>query len=192
MLDRKFNEPPPTAQRGPLHRVNWYLEQFSRRVTEWVGSSWAFGLAAACVIIWACTGPLFDYSETWQLVINTSTTIVTFLMVFLIQRSQNKESLAVEVKLNELLASQQGASNELINVEDMSEEEIRELHGKFNELARQLQAAAEEGSAHSIAEAHQAMHRAHQSLAGRSTDSSPKGSARRNSGRKKDRQPEAR
>jgi low affinity Fe/Cu permease len=161
------------ARSGLLHGVNWLIEQFSRRVTEWVGSSWAFGIAVALVLIWAATGPMFDYSERWQLIINTGTTIVTFLMVFLIQRSQNKESLAVEVKLNELLASQRGASNELINVEDMSEEEIRQLHGEFSKLARQLQAAADEGSPHSITEAHRAMHRAHQSMASASRAKHP-------------------
>ena len=80
------------------------------------------------VLVWAVTGPLFDYSETWQLVINTGTTIVTFLMVFLIQRAQNKDSLVLHLKLNELLAATQGASNRLINAQDFSEEEIKTLH----------------------------------------------------------------
>jgi low affinity Fe/Cu permease len=155
---------PPAA--GIVRRANRLLERFSHRVTDWVGSSWAFGLALLVIVIWAATGPIFNYNETWQLIINTGTTIVTFLMVFLIQRSQNKESLAVEIKLNELLAAQQGASNELINAEDMSEEEIRNLHKEFSVLSRQLQAAADEGGRHSIGEAHQAIRRMHQSLAG--------------------------
>jgi len=156
--------------RSTLQTLNWTLERFSHRVTDWVGSSWAFGVAVLLILIWAVTGPIFDYSETWQLIINTGTTIITFLMVFLIQRSQNKESLAVEVKLNELLAAQEGASNKLINAEDMSEEEIRELHKQFRGLASQLQAAADDRSPHSITEAHEAVHRLHRSFTRRSRE----------------------
>jgi low affinity Fe/Cu permease len=156
-----------SASAGVLHRFNRALERFSHHVTDWVGSSWAFGLALLVIVVWAVTGPIFNYNETWQLIINTGTTIVTFLMVFLIQRSQNKESLAVEVKLNELLAAQQGASNELINAEDLSEEEIRALHKEFSELSKKLQAATDDCNPHSIAEAHTALHRTRQSLADR-------------------------
>lgn len=91
------------------------------------GSSSAFLIALAVVVIWAATGPLFGYSETWQLVINTGTTIVTFLMVFIIQKAQNKESLAVQLKLNELIAATTGASNRLVAVEDLSDEELNVL-----------------------------------------------------------------
>src|SRR5215472_1045955 len=79
------------------------LERFSRALTDWVGTSWAFGVALLVVITWAATGPLFGFSDTWQLVINTGTTIVTFLMVFLIQRAQNRDTLAVQIKLAELI-----------------------------------------------------------------------------------------
>src|SRR5262245_25857964 len=95
----------PSPQRRPALRLNWLLERFSHQVTKWTGTSWAFGIAVVVILVWAVTGPLFNYNETWQLVINTGTTIVTFLMVFLIQRSQNKESQALELKLNELLAA---------------------------------------------------------------------------------------
>ena len=152
------------AKHGPLHSVNEWLEHFSHFVTAWSGSSWAFALAVLVILVWIITGPLFNYSDTWQLVINTGTTIITFLMVFLIQRSQNKESLAIHVKLNELLASQQGASNQLINAEDMSEEDIAELHEEFAELSDQLANAADDASSHSIAEARDAMARAKESL----------------------------
>jgi low affinity Fe/Cu permease len=144
--------------------VNERLEKLSHAVTWWAGSSWAFGIALALIVVWAVTGPLFDFSETWQLVINTGTTIVTFLMVFLIQRSQNKESLVIQVKLNELLAAQQGASNELINVEDMSEEQVESLHHRFAELSHHLEKASDGRSAHSIAEAQGALQEFHQSL----------------------------
>src|SRR5262245_16206951 len=107
------------------------VERFARGATEWTGSSWAFGLAVLIVVVWAVTGPIFGFSDTWQLVINTGTTVVTFLMVFLIQRSQNKDALAVHLKLNELVASLQGASNRLINIEDMSEKEIETLHRHY-------------------------------------------------------------
>ena len=82
-----------------------WLERASGKATEWAGSSWAFGLAFGVVLAWVVTGPLFGFSDTWQLVINTGTTIVTFLMVFLIQRAQNKETQAIQLKLNELVAA---------------------------------------------------------------------------------------
>ena len=148
----------PTASkpaRGKPDRagLSEWLARFSFRATEWAGSSWAFGVAVAVILIWAATGPLFHYSDTWQLVINTGTTVVTFLMVFLIQRAQNKESKAVQLKLNEIVAAIQGASNRLIDVESLSEEEIEVLHKHYAEIAR---LAEEQGSileSHSIEEA---------------------------------------
>jgi low affinity Fe/Cu permease len=136
-----------------LRGFNAWLERFSRRATSWSGSSWAFALAALTVLVWAVTGPIFHYSDTWQLVINTGTTIVTFLMVFLIQRAQNKDSLAIQVKLNELLASQPGASNRLINLENWSEEEIATLHERFAKLRQRLEKATDKCESHSIVEA---------------------------------------
>src|SRR6188474_811085 len=115
--------------------MNEQFRKFSKHASALLGTPWAFVVAVGIVLTWALSGPLFAFSETWQLVINTGTTIVTFLMVFLIQRSQNKESLAVQVKLNELLAAQRGASNRLINVEDLSEDEIGKLHERFKNLA---------------------------------------------------------
>jgi low affinity Fe/Cu permease len=144
-----------------LHWLNRSLEKFSLAVTLWAGSSWAFSVAFAIVLLWAISGPIFGFSENWQLVINTGTTIITFLMVFLIQRSQNKESMAVNIKLNELLAAQQGASNELINLEDWSEEEIIGLHERFTTLTKQLKRAADLRSAHSVAEAQEALAAVH-------------------------------
>src|SRR4051794_3432107 len=115
------------------------LERFARRATEWTGSSLAFALAVLTIVVWGITGRFFGYSDTWQLVINTGTTIVTFLMVFLIQRAQNKDSHAVHLKLNELVAAVHGASNRLISVEDLSEREaelLRRHYGKLVELAK--------------------------------------------------------
>src|SRR5438067_2604450 len=118
------------------------MERFSGTMTRATGSSLAFVLAVLTVVVSAATGPMFHFSDTWQLVINTGTTIVTFLMVFLIQRQQNKDSLAIQLKLNELVAAVEGASNRLINVEDLSEEEVKALHEHYCrlvELARKDQ-----------------------------------------------------
>jgi len=120
-----------------------FFEGLAHHATVWTGTSGAFVLAVLIVLLWVITGPIYNYSDTRQLVINTGTTIVTFLMVFLIQRTQNKDSLATQVKLNEILAALQGASNRLINVEDLSEEEIQELHHRFELLARRAQRAAD-------------------------------------------------
>jgi len=147
------------AQKGfELVRCLWSqlgkgLEYFTVWVTSWVGTARAFSLALLVVVIWAVTGPLFDFSDTWQLVINTSTTIVTFLMVFLLQRSQNKESLAVQLKLNEIVAALKGASNRLINVEDLSEEEVRALHARYEKLSRLALSDQNITASHSIQEA---------------------------------------
>ena len=117
--------------RGPLGQV---LESFSRLATKATGTSSAFILACLVILIWAITGPLFHFSDTWQLVINTGTTVVTFLMVFLIQRSQNKDAMAMHLKLNELVAAIHEASNRLIDVEDLTEEEIETLHKHYQRL----------------------------------------------------------
>jgi low affinity Fe/Cu permease len=112
-----------------------YFETFSNWATNATGSSAAFIAAITVIIVWGVTGPLFKYSDTWQLVINTGTTIVTFLMVFLIQKSQNKDSKAVHLKLNELLASHQGASNRMVDIEDITEVELDNLHKFYVELS---------------------------------------------------------
>ena len=129
------------------------LGQFSSWVTAAAGSTTGFSLAALMIIVWLLTGPVFRFSDTWQLVMNTVTSIITFLMVFLIQRSQNKESLAVQLKLNELVAAMQGASNRLIDVEDLSEKELKLLHEHFQQLV--IMAKKDEGltDSHSVEEA---------------------------------------
>ncbi|HET6228114.1 MAG TPA: low affinity iron permease family protein [Bacteroidia bacterium] len=115
-----------------------FFEIFASRVSNFAGSTAAFLIAFTLVIIWGIVGPVFHYSENWQLVINTSTTIITFLMVFLIQKSQNKDSLAIQLKLNELVAAHEFASNRMVCVEDMTEEElktIKKYYSKLNELS---------------------------------------------------------
>jgi low affinity Fe/Cu permease len=134
------------------HKGGW-LERRSNQVTAWAGSSWAFGLALGIVLLWGATGPIFGFSDTWQLVINTSTTIITFLMVFLIQRTQNKESMAINLKLNELVAAVRGASNRLINVEDLTEEEVNILHRHFARLVELAKKDSKLTESHSIEDA---------------------------------------
>jgi low affinity Fe/Cu permease len=129
------------------------LAQISKWATEWSGSSAAFGLAALTIIVWLISGPLFAFSDTWQLVINTGTTIVTFLMVFLIQRSQNKDSQAIHLKLNEMVASLKGASNRLINVEGMTEDEIKILHTHYCKLVELAKSDEDLTESHSVEEA---------------------------------------
>src|ERR1041385_2193670 len=141
---------PPHQPRSKLGRK---LERFSQWATHWTGSSWAFSMAVLLLILWLVSGPMFHFSDSWQLVINTGTTIVTFLMVFLIQRTQNKDSLAIQLKLNEIVAAMTGASNRLIDIEDLSEDELSLLHEHFGRLAEIAKHEADLLQSHSIEEA---------------------------------------
>jgi low affinity Fe/Cu permease len=134
------------------------FEKFSVMVTNATGSTPAFIVAFTLVIVWAVTGPIFHYSEQWQLVINTGTTIITFLMVFLIQKSQNKDSLAIQLKLNELVAAHQFASNRLVNVENMTEDElkvIKKYYASLSELTKQEETLQQSHSIDEAESAHQ-------------------------------------
>jgi low affinity Fe/Cu permease len=142
----------------PKSHLGLLFEKISHKATLWTGSSSAFIVAALVIIIWLVSGPVFGFSDTWQLVINTGTTIVTFLMVFLIQRAQNKESLAVQLKLNEIVAAIAGASNRLIDVEDLSESELKLLHGHYVRLAQMAKKESDLGQSHSIEEAQERHH----------------------------------
>jgi low affinity Fe/Cu permease len=132
-----------------------WLERSASAVTHWTGSTSAFALACGIIVVWALTGPLFNFNDTWQLVINTGTTIVTFLMVFLIQRTQNKDSLALHLKLNEIVAALEGASNRLIDVESLTEQELNVLHGHYARLAHMAKQEINLTQSHSIEEAEQ-------------------------------------
>ena len=150
--------PNPTR---PRSRLGQSLERASRAITAWTGSSWAFAMAVAVIVVWLVTGPLFHYSDTWQLVINTGTTVVTFLMVFLIQRAQNKDSLAIQLKLNEIVAAVPGASNRLIDVEALSESDLMRLHEFYARLSQMAKQEVDLRRSHSIEEAearHQTKH----------------------------------
>ncbi|KKJ05928.1 low affinity iron permease family protein [Burkholderia gladioli] len=123
---------PAYAAQHPVARA---FDSFAAAVTRWAGSPIAFTVAVLAIVLWIVTGPLFHYSDGWQLVINTGTTIITFLMVFLIQQSQNKDSVAVHLKLNELLASHNDASNRLIGIEDATETDLRRIADAYLALA---------------------------------------------------------
>jgi low affinity Fe/Cu permease len=129
------------------------LERLSYQATRATGTSLAFVFALGIVLVWLVTGPLFGYSDTWQLVINTGTTIVTFLMVFLIQRAQNKDALAIHLKLNEIVAAMEGASNRLIDVEDLSEAEIVALQSYYRKLIELARTDDNLTATHSVEEA---------------------------------------
>lgn len=112
-----------------------FFEKFSNAATSFTGSSYAFIAACLIVLTWAASGPFFNFSETWQLIINTGTTIVTFMMVFLIQKAQNKDSKAIQIKLNELIVAQKAANNQLIDIENLTEAELDEIHVHYERLA---------------------------------------------------------
>lgn len=133
-------------------KVNVF-EKFSKFSTNFTGTTTAFIVALLIIIIWLITGPLFDFSNTWQLVINTGTTIITFLMVFLIQRMQNKDSRAIHLKLNELVASLKGPSNRLIDIEELTESELEMLSRYYKHLAEMAKKEQDLSVSHSIEEA---------------------------------------
>ena len=130
-----------------------FFEKVSHYCTEFAGSTSAFIIALFVIIAWVVTGPIFNFSDTWQLVINTGTTIVTFLMVFLIQRAQNKDSKAVHLKLNELIASLKGPSNRLVDSESLTEEEIETLSRFYKSLSELAKKEKDLTVSHSIEEA---------------------------------------
>jgi low affinity Fe/Cu permease len=148
-LDRALGMRQNSRKRG----LKLWFERMAINITKITGSSLAFLLALAVIIAWAATGPLFHFSDTWQLVINTSTTIITFLMVFVIQQSQNKDSLAIQLKLNELIAAEERASNRLIVVEDLSQDELEVLKKFYVRLSQLAREGNDLHSSHSVDEA---------------------------------------
>ncbi len=135
------------------NRLSLLFGKMSNKVTKATGSPMAFITALTIVIIWAVTGPIFGFSDTWQLVINTGTTIVTFLMVFIIQQSQNKDTIAIQLKLNELIACSEKASNRLIDIEDLTDEELDKIKKFYTKLADLAEKENDVSSSHSLNEA---------------------------------------
>lgn len=142
-------------QKETINGKGNFFERFATAVTQATGSTAAFIIAVSIVLVWAVAGPFFHYSENWQLVINTGTTIVTFLMVFLIQKSQNKDSLAIQLKLNELVAAHEFASNRLVNVENMTEDELKVIQKYYSRLSEFTKREENLQQSHSIDEAHE-------------------------------------
>ena len=120
---------------------------FASRAAEWVGTPGAFVLGLGLIVLWALTGPLFGYSDTWQLVVNTATTIVTFLMVFLIQSTQNRDTRAIHLKLDELIRGVKGARTAMVALENSTDEELAELQAEFDRLHRRLTARGRQAPA---------------------------------------------
>jgi low affinity Fe/Cu permease len=143
-----MENPPVKSRKG-------FFELVASKVTQATGSNAGFLVAFLSVIIWGVTGPIFHYSQNWQMIITTGTTIITFLMVFLIQKSQNKDSLAIQLKLNELVAAHQFASNRLVNVEDMTEEELKIIQKYYSKLSEFAKNDENLQQSHSIDEAHE-------------------------------------
>ena len=133
MPDKQKNSKNVFAGFGESFRV------LARKASGILGSAWAFSIALLVIFVWACTGPIFHYSDTWQLIINTGTTIVTFLMVFLIQNTQNRDAKAVHLKLDELIRAQQGARNHLVDLEKLSDDEMKTLEEEFARIQKKAQ-----------------------------------------------------
>jgi len=139
----------------PVKKNGSQFEKFVSGVTRVTGSTYAFIIAICLVMIWVITGPLFHYSENWQLVLTTGTTIIIFLMVFIIQKAQNKDSLAIQLKLNELVAAHERASNRLVDVENMTEEELRVIQKYYTKLSDFTKKEESLHQSHSIDEANE-------------------------------------
>jgi low affinity Fe/Cu permease len=132
---RKENE----EERDFFCLVSDAFRVFARRSSMILGSAWAFAAAALVIAVWLLTGPTFHFSDTWQLIINTATTIITFLMVFLIQNTQNRDAKAVHLKLDEMIRALKGARNKLVDLEDLSDEELKKLEEQFQRLRKKAE-----------------------------------------------------
>ncbi len=157
------------------NKFSVFFEKFSARITKATGSSFAFIIAILVILIWIATGPVFHFSDTWQLVINTGTTIITFLMVFVIQHSQNKDTTAVQLKLNELIAASSTASNRLIDVEDLSAKELETIKKFYVALSALAKKEMDIHSTHSIDEAANTHEKKKQSVISKGINQVPKG-----------------
>lgn len=134
MAPTDVSQKPDSPQKPDLPQKTNFFEAFASKMTQATGSTTIFMIALFAVLAWGATGPIFHYSDDWQLVINTTTSVITFLMVFIIQKAQNKDSMAIQLKLNELIAAHEFASNRLVNVENMSEEELKVIQKYYAQL----------------------------------------------------------
>ena len=153
MKSQKNSDVDITGRKKKKHSLSVFFNDFSTKVTRLAGTPVAFILAFLIIIIWGVTGPIFKFSDTWQLVINTGTTIITFLMVFIIQQTQNKDTLALQLKLNELIAANEKASNRLVDIEDLTEEELEVLKRFYIKVALKAKKEGDLYTSHSLDEA---------------------------------------
>jgi low affinity Fe/Cu permease len=128
----------------PTKSKSWFV-RFAKWTARATGRPMAFGIAVTVIVVWACTGPVFGFSDTWQLVINTSTTIITFLMVFLIQNTQNRDAEAIQVKLDELIRAIQGAHTALLDLEELEDEELDRIRANYEQIAERARADLRQG-----------------------------------------------
>ncbi len=135
------NKAAAAEERDIFCRARDAFHVFARRSSQVLGSAWAFIIAIVIIVVWGATGPTFHYSDTWQLIINTGTTIVTFLMVFLIQNTQNRDAKAVHLKLDELIRALKGARNNLVDLEKLSDDELKKLEEQFTRLREHAETA---------------------------------------------------
>jgi low affinity Fe/Cu permease len=135
--DLRAQLPPETPAEPAAHSAEWF-GRFAAQVSAGMGSKWAFAAAGLVIVVWAITGPIFHYSDTWQLVINTGTTIVTFLMVFLIQNTQNRDARAINLKLNELIRAIDAARDQMIDIESLSDLELKEIQARYEKIKADL------------------------------------------------------
>lgn len=140
----KANEKDNCDDRDLFCRIRDAFGVFARKTSSVLGSAWAFVAAILIIVVWAATGHTFGYSDTWQLIINTGTTIVTFLMVFLIQNTQNRDAKAVHLKLDELIRALGGARNKLVDLEKLSDDDLKALEAEFEKLRKKAEGAKEE------------------------------------------------
>jgi low affinity Fe/Cu permease len=140
-------------ERRKKRSMSVLFQKMSSKVTKATGSPLAFTIALGVVLVWGITGPIFGFSDTWQLVINTGTTIVTFLMVFIIQQSQNKDTMAIQLKLNELIACNERASNRLVDIEDLTDEELEKIKKFYIKLSELAEKEGDVSTTHSLSEA---------------------------------------
>jgi low affinity Fe/Cu permease len=141
---KKNGGPNGNGDRGFFCRIRDAFGVFARKTSNVLGTAWVFVIAILIIVVWATTGPAFGYSDTWQLIINTGTTIVTFLMVFLIQNTQNRDAKAVHLKLDELIRAISGARNKLVDLEKLSDDELKTLETEFEKLRKKAEGAKEE------------------------------------------------
>jgi low affinity Fe/Cu permease len=133
----------PKSERG----LNFWFNRFASHASHVAGTPWIFALALLSIVLWAATGPLLGFSEVWQLTVNTGTTIITFLMVFLIQNTQNRDAVAMHIKLDELIRATRGAENSLLDLEELTEEELSKFRETYENLAEKARAAQQKKKA---------------------------------------------